>query len=369
MRLGMPVIAAAVIALTASELPWSLVDASLLMTALAGFVVWSACDRANVAPLALLVLAVVIALKRDGQFDAALFLMSLVAAMAAAWSPTRADLALSLAAVVSAPLLVFAIDPHDIERDIWLMGVILPAALSWLFGRQAELAEQLAASRQELLLRDREEERRRVARDVHDIVAHGLAVMLVQVSSARHVLRRDAEEAEQALASAESAGRESLAELRATIEILRRPDAAMVGDVAGEIARAVVDARRRDLDARLEIAGDPARVDRRTSTILVRVAQEALVNAAKHAPDSPTHVSLALADRTVTLDVRSEGAGRADRRPARGYGLLGMRERVEAAGGTTIVGPDSGDWLVRCTLPLTEPPRASCPDEGAVGVG
>jgi signal transduction histidine kinase len=197
----MPLIAVAVVGLAASELPWSPTAVALLATAVAGFTVWALTDRPHVAPLALLLLAIVIGLKRDGQFDAVLFLMSLTAAMTAAWSPTRADLVISLVVVVSAPLLVSAIDPRDIEWEIWLMGVTLPAALSWLFGRQAQLVEQLAATRQELMVRDREQERLRVAREVHDVVARGLAVMLVQVGSARHVIRRDVEEAEHALSA------------------------------------------------------------------------------------------------------------------------------------------------------------------------
>ncbi|HST40537.1 MAG TPA: histidine kinase [Conexibacter sp.] len=366
----MPLIAVAVVALAASELPWSPTEVALLATAVAGFTVWALTDRPHVAPLALLLLAIVIGLKRDGQFDAVLFLMSLTAAMAAAWSPTRADLVISLAVVVSAPLLVFTIDPRDIEWEIWLMGVTLPAALSWLFGRQAQLVEQLAATRQELMVRDREQERLRVAREVHDVVARGLAVMLVQVGSARHVIRRDVEEAEHALLSAEAAGRESLAELRATIAALRQPTAAgsAGGEPAGELARAAVEARIHGLDAHLTIDGDPAGIGREAGATLVRVAQEALVNAAKHAPGARTSIVLRLRGRVVTLDVRSSDAGagaragRADGTSAPGYGLLGMRERVEAVGGTLVAGPDAGDWLVRCALPL----NADAPD-AAIG--
>lgn len=358
LRLAMPLIAVAVVGLTASELPWSLTEVALLATAVGGLTVWALTDRPHVAPLALLLLAIVVALKRDGQFDGVLFLMSLIAAMAAAWSPTRTDLVVSLAIVVSAPLLVSVIDPHDIEWEIWLMGVTLPAALSWLFGRQAQLVEQLAATRQELMARDREAERLRIAREVHDVVARGLAVMLVQVGSARHVIRRDAAEAEHALRSAEAAGRESLAELRATIAALREPTAAgtTTGEPAGELARAAVEARFHGLDAHLTIDGDPARIGPEAGLTLVRVAQEALVNAAKHAPGARTSIVLKLRGRVVTLDVRSSGAGpgaaRASRADGTGYGLLGMRERVEAVGGTLLAGPDAADWLVRCTLPL-----------------
>lgn len=369
LRFAMPALAAAVAALTLSELPWSPTETGLLAAALAGFLAWSVSDRAPVAPLALLTLAVVLTLKRDGQFDAALFLMSLVAATAVAWSPARIDLGFALAVVIATPLLVTARDPGDIEWEIWLMGVLLPALLGWLFRRQTELVRELANARQELVARDREEERRRVARDVHDVVARGLAVMLVQVSSARHVLRRDAAEAEHALVNAEMAGRESLAELRAMIEALRQPTETALGSPTGELARAALDARARGLDARLSIDGDPARIRPETGTTLVRVAQEALVNAAKHAPDACTHLSLTLGERTVTLDVRSCGAGRADRARAHGYGLLGMRERADAAGGTLVAGPDAGDWLVRCTLPLQDVPDRVTVRGGAAVAG
>lgn len=363
----MAVIAAVMIALTATDTPWSLPDAVVLAVTFAGFVTWSVSRRAHTTPLALLVLAAVLVLKHDGQFDTALFLVSLVAAMSAAWSPTRVDLAVSLGAAVATPLIVTAIDPQDIDSGIWLMAILLPIILSRLFRRQSELVEQLARSQHELMLRDREQERRSVAREVHDVVAHGLAVMLVQITSARHVIGRDPDEADAALADAEAVGRESLAELRSTIELLRGPDAYGTSDPIRALQEIVSAARHRGLDAQVRLEGDLAEIGPAAGVTMVRVAQEALINASKHAPGSSTSVTVTVAEQLASLDVRSHDVpvAAAGRQP--GFGLVGMRERVEQVGGSIAVGREAGDWLVRCSFPLGDP--VAVVEEGTFGAG
>ena len=105
---------------------------------------------------------------------------------------------------------------------IWIMGIAFPWALGRLAARQSEMAIELDATRRDLAQQALLEERRRIARDVHDLVGHGLAAVMLQVTSARHVLHRDPAAAEEALRSAEDVGRRNMKELRRTVALLRQ---------------------------------------------------------------------------------------------------------------------------------------------------
>ena len=126
-----------------------------------------------------------------------------------------------------------------------MLGVGLPLLLGYSFRRQAQLDDALATARRALVVHQAREERRQMARDVHDVVAHGLAAMVVQITSARHVLSRDPAEADRALADAEAVGRSSLRELRSVVVLLREeePDATR-GAPAASGLRALVDGAR-----------------------------------------------------------------------------------------------------------------------------
>ena len=131
------------------------------------------------------------------------------------------------------------------------------------------------------------EERRRIARDVHDFVGHGLAAVMLQLTSARHVLRRDPDAAEEALRSAEEVGRRSMAELRRTVALLRSDDDGAIGPpvpTALEIPALIDDARARGLAVELQVRGDLAQISPGVGVALYRFGQEALANAARHAP-------------------------------------------------------------------------------------
>src|SRR5207302_105274 len=143
----------------------------------------------------------------------------------ACWSESFAvAVALGLLAV-AAPIAVGAIETAgNTSVGIWIVGIAFP----WLIGRavhrQGQLAAALEATRRELAEQAMLEERRRIARDVHDFVGHGLAAVMLQVTSARHVLRRDPAAAEEALRAAEDVGRRSMRELRRTVAFLRSDD-------------------------------------------------------------------------------------------------------------------------------------------------
>ncbi len=191
-------------------------------------------------------------------------------------------------------------------------------------------------------------ERLRIARDLHDVVGHGMGAITVQAGAGRMALQAGAEaEVGRALLSIERAGRSVLREVRWLVGVLReRPEQVTAADVVGlaDAARSagfVVDAR---FDERLG-AVPPQVVE-----VLYRIVQEALTNAFRHSGSDAAQVAVAVSDQLV-VTVLDAGVGA----PAPdGHGLLGMRERVAAAGGTLCAGPrpDGPGWQVRASLPI-----------------
>jgi signal transduction histidine kinase len=187
-----------------------------------------------------------------------------------------------------------------------------------------------------------------------------LAAVMLQVTSARHVLRRDPAAAEEALRAAEEVGRRSMQELRRTVSLLRSDDEGV--DVtplpsAIDIPRLVDDARAGGLAVELRTQGDLARISPGVGVALYRIAQEALANATRHAPRSQTVIGVELAHREVRLVAETNGPTGSVRttRPGRaGYGLIGMRERATALGGEFTAGPTPRGWRVACQLPLKD---------------
>ena len=279
--------------------------------------------------------------------------------MVARWSRSLAAAAsLGLLAVASPVVASVIQDPNEIGVGIWILGITFPWMIGWALRRQVQLAAQLEASRRELAEQAVLAERREIARDVHDLVGHGLAAVMLQVTSARHVLRRDPAAAEEALRSAEDLGRRSMNELRRTLALLRSDDETGVAPPlpsATEIAALVDHARAGGLDVELRVRGDLSRISPTVGVAAYRITQEALANAALHAPHAQTVVGLELADGQMRLEVESNGRdvagpGRERQRPR--YGLIGMRERATALGGEFAAGPTPDGWRVRCRLPL-----------------
>jgi len=351
-----PVVAAAVVVLAAVTDPSDPRWVVLLGAAAALFAVWALWPALPTLVLAAGVVTAVVLTKGDGALDPALFLVVLLAMVAAGWERSRWVVLLTVTAALAVPVVVELRYAGDTDVGIWMIGIGLPALMCWYYRRQEELRSQLEEARRQLLERSVAEERQRIARDVHDLVGHGLAAVLLQVSGARHVLRRDPDEAEVALRAAEDAGRRSLGELRSTVALLRAEGESAVSPVPGlhQLPRLVDEARGSGLDAELRTDGELDHVDPMVGLALYRVAQEALLNAARHAPHARTVVSTMVGEDRVELCVRSRGslapapAGRA------GYGLVGMRERAAAVGGELHAGPDAQGWTVRCVVPTRE---------------
>jgi signal transduction histidine kinase len=231
------------------------------------------------------------------------------------------------------------------------------------------------------------EERVRIARELHDIVAHSVTLMTVQVAAARRVARSKPEAAEHALASAEETGRQSLVELRRLLAILRSADASLEaastrdgsggvdGDGVGvadplpglvDLDRLIDGFRDAGLDVEFEVTGDQPEVSASIGLAVYRVVQESLTNVVRHAGAQSAKVSVLYAPEAISVWIDDSGsrlagpAGRAAPRPSDGHGLVGMRERISAAGGLLEAGPrsDGPGWQVHARIPIIEVLRA-----------
>jgi signal transduction histidine kinase len=354
-----PGFALAVAVVAAVTDPSSHVDLVLCALAAAPFVVWNYVPGVPLPVLALAVIVPVVVSQRSGQLEPLMFELSLLAFVVARSATSRgAAVALGLLAAISPVAASLIQDPSEIAVGIWIMGIVFP----WVFGRaaarQGDLAAQLDATRRELAEQALLAERRRIARDVHDFVGHGLAAVMLQVTSARHVLHRDREAAEEALRSAEDVGRRSMRELRRTVALLRSDDDVGVAPPvpsASEIPALVDHARAGGLTVELKTRGELGRIAPGVGVALYRIAQEALANAARHAPRARTVLAVEVDDGRACLIAETIGptvprpAGEPER-PC--YGVIGMRERATALGGEFSAGPTAQGWRVSCRFPL-----------------
>ncbi|GAA1858462.1 sensor histidine kinase [Microbacterium koreense] len=201
-------------------------------------------------------------------------------------------------------------------------------------------------------------DRIRIARELHDVVAHHVSAMGVQAGAARTVLAKDPDAARAALTGVEDSARAALGELRQLLETLRTPGGDAVDGSTVQLAdlpALVAHARDNGLPTTLEIVGDARELPVLVQVNLFRIAQEALTNARRHGgDDAAADVRLRYGADTVELEVAN--TGRLTRTGARtGLGIVGMRERAAASGGTIEVGPRSrGGFLVRVSVPVRE---------------
>jgi signal transduction histidine kinase len=250
--------------------------------------------------------------------------------------------------------------------------VVTAAAVGvWYAGRR-EKALRLATEREEHTQRAVLDERLRIARELHDVLAHNLTLVNAQASVARYLLRSDADAADQALGDiAQHTGR-AIDELRATIGLLRRreddddpatdpnrsgrpvPGTAALDELVADLASA-------GMTIRLTRSGTPTALGEHVDLAAYRIVQESLTNAAKHAPGAVADVAVSWSDAGVRLRVANSAPAAPRRSPApgTGNGLIGMRERAATAGGALRAGPTSdGGFEVVVTLPAPRPAGA-----------
>ncbi|GAA3026828.1 sensor histidine kinase [Microbacterium dextranolyticum] len=208
-------------------------------------------------------------------------------------------------------------------------------------------------------------DRVRIARELHDVVAHHVSAMGVQAGAARAVLERNPVAARQALQTVEQSARDALGELRHLLETLRTPDAETPTDATVHLSALpdlVAHATANGLPTTFTVIGDPVSVSELVQVNVHRIAQEALTNARRHGgPGATADVRLRYAPDAVELEVSNTGRSHLVGRP--GLGLVGMRERAAASGGSLEAGPrPRGGFLVRLRVPL---PSAAPTREGA----
>ena len=354
-----PVVALTVALVAVVTQPSSLADLLLAGVPVAAFYVWAYMPNTPLLALSVAVIVPVVVAQRSGQLEPLMFEASVLAFVVGRWSPSlKSAVPLGLLAAASPVLVALMQDPSEVAVAIWIMGIAFPWAMSRAFVRQEQLADQLEDTRRELAQQALVAERRQIARDVHDFVGHGLAAVMLQVTSARHVLRRDPGAAEDALRSAEEVGRRSMQELRRTVTLLRSDDETGVEPPLPSVAEipALVDqARAGGLAVELEVRGDLSSIPPGVGVAVYRITQEALANAARHASRARTSLGLELTNGRVTIVAETTGpivtSSSSDRERPR-YGLIGMQERATALGGEFVAGPTSNGWRLSCKLPV-----------------
>ena len=303
--------------------------------------------------------------------------------------PALAALGLTVVVAVTGMLLYEGLE----DNDSWL-GVLLLCGIAysmWVFGRRdlqatvaaADLPDQLAEHGAQAAV----QERRRIARELHDIVAHSVSAMMMQAAGAKAVttgLRQDAaddprlEIVERALATIENTGSQSMRELHRLLSVLRGDEAD--GDAGSadaepssqpgmaDIAPLVDVTRQSGLVVEVHTAGSPVRLDPSVGLAAYRVVQESLTNAMKHGGRGAiVDIFQNWQPDCLQLQVRCRSGHEGGHHPGPGgRGLAGLHERVELIGGTFESGALGGEYVVTAELPLTTPAR---PDPGTGGAG
>jgi signal transduction histidine kinase len=247
------------------------------------------------------------------------------------------------------------------------LGVV---AVAWLLGhfahnyrayaaRLEERTAELEQAREELARRAVTEERLRLARELHDVVAHAMSVIAVQSGVGAHVATTQPKEARMSLAAIEATSRAALTELRRLLGVLRQEDEPH-GDLTpvpglADLEVLLGEGAKAGLAARLRVEGTPSPLPAGVDLSAYRIVQEALTNVVKHAGPARAQVTIRYGDQDVTVEVIDDGRGAvtSDGRAGTGHGLIGMRERVAAFNGDLEVGPrPDGGFRVAARLPI-----------------
>jgi signal transduction histidine kinase len=254
--------------------------------------------------------------------------------------------------VTSVSLAIFA----AVNNDVWLTTAVTTAGLA-LAGYTLRLDAEARGSAQRLLTQERMAraaeaesaalaERARIAREIHDVLAHSLSAQLVHLEAARLLIERgaDRETILERVVAARGMARDGLVETRQALSALRgemSPLEDFLTEIVGTTGRAEV-----------TVTGDRRQLPAEASQAVRRVAQEALTNVRKHAPGAKVLLTLDYGEHEVTLDVRDSGGTPGELTGAGGgYGLLGMRERAELLGGSLLTGPDEEGFVVTLKVP------------------
>ncbi|MFK0135383.1 sensor histidine kinase [Streptomyces rubiginosohelvolus] len=249
----------------------------------------------------------------------------------------------------------------------WVLGDSLRTRRAY-FDQLEERAARLEREREAQSKVAVAAERARIARELHDVVAHNVSVMVVQADGAAYVMDAAPDQAKQALETISGTGRQALAEMRRLLGVLRTGDAPESGEYVpqpdvGQIEDLVAQVRQTGLEVDFKVEGTPRPLPSGVELTAYRVVQEALTNTRKHGgPDAGASVRLVYFDDGLGLLIEDDGRGAAHElyedggADGAGHGMIGMRERVGMVGGTLDAGPrPGGGFRISALLPLKPP--------------
>ena len=261
-----------------------------------------------------------------------------------------------LAAASAAALLIGAAAAHRLDTpELYLAFLCIGGLVGYLIHVQRQLLIRQQQTQAELAALAAADERRRIAREIHDVIAHSLSITLLHLTGARHALEHGGADsaAVDGLRQAESLGRQAMSDVRRTVGLLDAGNESLAPEPGVEDISGLADEYiRAGLNLTADIGGSYANVSPAAGLALYRIAQESLTNIAKHAPSSCSSLALAISPHEAVLSVVND-VGHANR-PAmtRGRGLSGMAQRIEIFGGTVEAGPRGDGWSVRARMPL-----------------
>ncbi|MFI9328192.1 sensor histidine kinase [Kitasatospora sp. NPDC052868] len=265
--------------------------------------------------------------------------------------------------------------PYQLGESVLITALMsTPFILCWAWGRLTRVRRAYLVEledRAARLERERDAqakvavaaERARIARELHDVVAHNVSVMIVQADGAAYVLDNSPQQAKEALSTIASTGRQALVEMRRLLGVLRTADTAeeyVPQPGVEELPELLEQVRTAGLQVEFATSGDPRELPRGVELTVYRIVQEALTNVRKHGgPDVHARVAVDFGERELAVLIEDDGRGTTDEQLAsggadgQGHGLIGMRERVGMVSGSLDVGPrPGGGFRIRAVLPL-----------------
>jgi signal transduction histidine kinase len=303
-----------------------------------------------------------------GYAGGPIFLTFFVLVFAVAVSIERRR-SLVVTAVALAALVVPHVVAYGFDTGAWPYLSVGWTAAAWFWGdglrtRRAylagleERARYLEETREEEARRRVADERLRIARDLHDVIAHSIASINVQAGSAIHVMGRRPEQARESLLAIKEASADALAELRCTLGMMREDDVGALRAPTPSLARLdplLETAGHAGLPVHVGVRGEPRSLPSAVDVAGYRIVQESLTNVVRHARAHEATVTLEYGPEFVELEVTDDGRnGAADGTGEAGHGIAGMRERAEAVGGRVEVGPRfTGGFRVWARLPTS----------------
>jgi signal transduction histidine kinase len=292
------------------------------------------------------------------------FIAAVAAAVAFGFQRERRLAIAGWAAVAGAAAFVDYRTTGTLSDFFWTTLIL---SLAWVFGialgTRTEQARELrarveAVERERALAAERAtaEERARIARELHDVVAHSVSVMVVQASGVRRLLKEEQHREREALMSVEQIGRQALTEMRRMLGVMRtgeeQPAALAPQPGLQHLDRLIAQVEEAGLPVTLHVEGERPELAPGVDLSAYRIVQEGLTNALKHAKGARAEVTVRYDESSVQLEVADDGPG-INGADGMGHGLVGMRERVALYGGTLEAGPrDGGGFVLRARLPV-----------------